>query len=157
MVEKLLKVRSQIKKRKPTYKRQQSNQFAKFKNDTKWRRPKGLGNKNRRNRRGHIGMVQVGFGSPKEVKGLNKAGFKEIIVKNIDGLKNIDVKKECVVIARTVGARKKIEILNEVKKLKLNVSNVKDIDTTIKSLTKTKKTEDKKESKKVESKYYEKK
>jgi len=148
MVEKkLLEVRSQIKSRKPTYKRVQANQFAKLKNKgASWRKPKGMGNKVRRGRRGQPSMPEVGFGSPKSIRGLNKDGFKEVIVSNVADLAKINTKEEVAVISRTVGSRKKVEILAEAKKLKLTVSNVKDVDETIKSLTKEKKVEKKTEA-----------
>lgn len=137
---KLLEARKQTKSRKPTFKRVQSNQFAKLRNKgNSWRKPKGMGNKVRRNRRGQASMPTVGYGSPKEVRGLNRAGYKEVIVSNLADLSKVDVKDSAVVISATVGAKKKLAILEEAKKLKLVVSNFKDIDAKIKELTKTKK------------------
>ena len=121
-----LEIRKAIKKRKPTYKRIQSNQFAKFKNDEKWRRPKGMGNKDRRNRKGHIGMLKVGYGSPNEVKGANRSGMFEVIVCNVKDLDLVDTKTQVAVISRTVGAKKKVEILKAAMSKKIVVSNVKD-------------------------------
>lgn len=138
MVEKLLKVRTDIKKRKPTYRRQQSNQFAKFKNDDFWRRPKGYQSKIRLGRRGHQGMPTVGFKSPKAVRYLNKTGLQEVIVNNVADLAKIENKNQIAVIGRTVGGRKTIAILNEALKLKLSIGNVKDIKSRIEFLTKTK-------------------
>lgn len=86
MTKELVKTRSQVKKRKPTYKRTQHNQFAKFKNDVKWRRPKGMGNKERRNRKGHIGTLRVGYGSPSEIRGANKDGLFEVLVHRVEDL-----------------------------------------------------------------------
>ena len=151
MAEDKLKIRSQIKKRKPTFKRTQTNQFAKFKKDG-YRKPKGMGNKIRRSRRGHIRLPQVGFSSPKEVRGMNSAGLKEVIVSTLKELEGINPKKETVVISRTVGSRKRLEILIEVKKNGLTVSNYKDIDTAIKALTKEKKEVKKKKQVKAEDK-----
>ena len=143
-----LKVRAQVKKRKPTYKRVQSHQFAKL-SETKWRKPKGLGNKVRRQRRGKPSLPQVGFGSPKDVKFLNKDGFQEVIISNVSTLKTIDVKTQIAVISSTVGAKKKLEILAEAKKSNIKIANVKNIESAIKSLTKDKKKEtSKKEAKK---------
>ena len=151
-VKELLKTRTQIKKRKPTYKRVQSHQFAKLK-DTKWRRPKGMGNKVRRNRRGKPSMPEVGFGSPKEVRGLNKDGFKEIIISSFSDLEKLDSKTQIGVIGKTVGAKKRLDILNKAKELKVEIGNVSNIDSKIKDLTKEKKTKTKKvEAKKSESK-----
>lgn len=149
-VEKLLKVRAAIKKRKPTYKRVQAHQFAKL-SETKWRKPKGMGNKVRRGRRGKPSMPQVGFGSPKATKFLNKAGLREVLVSNVSDLSNVNAKSDAVVIAGTVGGRKKLDILTEASKLKLNVANVKDVEASIKTLTKTPVAK-KKETAKVEEK-----
>jgi large subunit ribosomal protein L32e len=146
MVERLLNVRKQVKKRKPTYRRQQNKQFAKFKKDSAWRRPKGYQSKMRLGRRGHRAMPEVGYGSPKEVRGLNKNGLKEVVISNVVELKAVDTKTQIAVISKTVGGRKKLDILNEAKKAKMDIGNVKDIDKAIESLTKVPK---KKETKKA--------
>lgn len=152
MAGELLKVRKQIKKRKPTFRRQQSNQFAKFKNDDAWRRPKGLQSKMRLKRKGHRKMPTIGFKSPKAVRGLNAAGLEEVIVLNVEGLNSIDKNTQIAVIGRTVGARKKIAILEAAKSAKLAIANVKDIDATIKKLTKAPKKAEKKVEKKTDKK-----
>ena len=143
-MDKLIKVRSEIKKRKPTYTRQQTNQFKKFQKDG-WRRPKGLQSKMRLKRKGHKRMPEVGFKSPKAVRGLNKDGLLEVVVKNIKDLKTVDTKTQIAVIGGTVGGKKRIDILNEAKKMKITFANVKDIDTKIKELTKVSTAKPKKE------------
>lgn len=149
MTKELVKTRSQVKKRKPTYKRTQHNQFAKFKNDVKWRRPKGMGNKERRNRKGHIGTLRVGYGSPSEIRGANKDGLFEVLVHRVEDLSTIDSKTQIGVISATVGGRKKVEILKEAQAKKVALANVKDVAETLKSLEKVPKTEAKaKEAKK---------
>lgn len=149
MTERLLKVRATIKKRKPTFRRQQINQYAKFARDKAWRRPKGPQSKMRLHEQGHRKMPTVGFGSPKEVKGLNREGFKEVIVFNVADLKLINTKTDAVVVGAKVGGRKKLAILSECKTMKLKVSNVKDVDKKIKALTKETKAKEVKETKKV--------
>ena len=108
-MEDLLKKRAEIKKRKPTYVRSQTNQFKKFSNNKKWRKPKGSGNKNRLNRKGHIGTLKIGYKSPKAVRGLNKNGLKEIIIRNISDLSKIG-KGNCGVFSKTLGSKKKLEL-----------------------------------------------
>lgn len=138
--ERLLKVRAETKKRKPIYKRVQANQFAKLKNKgASWRKPKGMGNKVRRGRRGQASMPQIGYGSPKSVRGLNAQGLKEIIVNNVTEIQTIDSKTQIAVISASVGAKKKLAILEFARSKKLAISNVKDIDSSIKALTKEKK------------------
>ena len=152
MVEtKLIKERAAVKKRKPTYKRVQSNQFAKFR-DTKWRKPKGMGNKDRRNRKGHVGMLKIGYGSPAKVRGLDKNGLREVLVYNITDLTKVDVKTDIAVIAATVGGKKRVDILTEAKAKKILVSKVKDFDSAIKALSKVKTETEVKVKKKTEVK-----
>ncbi len=147
MVEKLLKVRSAVKKRKPTYKRVQSHQFAKL-SEVKWRRPKGLGNKVRRGRRGKPSMPQVGYKSPKLVRGLHKSGLREVIVNNLEDMKKINLKEQIAVIGAKVGAKKRLELLSYAKEKKISFVNIKDIDKAIEQNTKKKKEVKKKEVKK---------
>ncbi|MFW5704482.1 MAG: eL32 family ribosomal protein [Nanoarchaeota archaeon] len=152
---KLVEERKQVKSRKPTYKRVQANQYAKFANDEKWRRPKGKGNKDRRNRKGHIGMIKHGYSSPSAIKGMNKDGLLEVLVSNVSDLAKVDSKDKIAVISGTVGNRKKIEILKEAKSKSIDIANVKNIDDTIKALTKTPKKAEKsakKETKEAEKK-----
>lgn len=154
MVEKLLKFRSEVKKRKPTFRRQQSNQFAKFKNDDRWRRPKGYQSKMRLKEAGHRRMPATGYKSPRLVRGLNRDGFKEVLVYNVADLMKIDSKTEIAIIARTVGGRKSLDILNKAKELNMSFGNVFGIDKRISELTKTpkKKVEKKTEAVKTEKK-----
>jgi len=137
-VEKLIKVRSAIKSRKPTFARRQGiRQFAKLKKSG-WRFPKGMGNKVRRGRRGQPIKPTCGFGSPRAVKGLNKAGFEEVLVFNVSDLSKITSDAQVAVISRTVGGRKKLDILAAGKVSKISFANVKDIESKISELTKVK-------------------
>ena len=153
--EKLLAVRKEVKSSKPKFKRAQVNQFAKLKNTDAWRKPKGMGNKIRRRRRGLPKMPSVGYGSPSKVRGLNKNGLEEFIVSSVSDLEVENLKDKVIVISRTLGARKKLELLKVIKQKKLNIANVKSIDDEIKNLTKIKKKVVEKKS--VENKTVEKK
>jgi large subunit ribosomal protein L32e len=154
MTKELLETRTLVKKRKPTYKRTQHNQFAKFKNDVKWRRPKGMGNKDRRNRKGHIGTLRVGYGSPSALRGANKQGLFEVMINRVEDLELVDSKTQIGVISATVGGRKKVDIMKAAQAKKMNLANVKDIATSLKSLEKSPKTTTKAAApaKKVETK-----
>ncbi|MFT4244788.1 MAG: eL32 family ribosomal protein [Candidatus Woesearchaeota archaeon] len=143
-----LEIRTAIKKRKPTYRRRQSNQFAKLAKNDVWRRPKGMGNKSRRNRRGHIGMLKVGYGSPKEVRGANRDGLFEVVIANIAQLQLVNLKTQVPIISTTVGNKKKLEILEFALKEKISIGNVKDISAKIEEIKSKKKSEGSKDTKK---------
>ena len=139
MTKELLNKRKQIKKRKPTYRRVQSNQYAKLRNDPKWRRPRGMGNKDRKNKKGHTGTLRVGYGSPKAIRGANNQGLWEVLVHNVADVKAIDSKTQAAVIGRSVGGKKKLDILQAGKEQKITFSNINDIDKAIESLKKPEK------------------
>ena len=88
-----------------------------------WRRPKGLDNKMRRRIKGYPPMVDVGYRTPKEARGLHPSGFEEVLVHNVKELEKIDPAKQAARIAHTVGARKKSEIMKKAEELKITVLN----------------------------------
>lgn len=142
-------LRNALKKRKPTFRRVQGHQFPKLR-EVKWRRPKGMGNKVRRNHRGKPAMVSHGYRSPKPARGLNRAGYQEVVVETPAMLQNIESKTQQAVIGSTVGKRKRLAILQEGKKLGVSFANVKDVDAAIEACTK--KSSKEKSSKKTQQK-----
>ncbi len=116
------------KRKKPGFTRQQS---LKSKLKPKWRRPRGLHSKLRLRKKGHSKVPKIGYGSPKE--GLSPE-FETTIIYNLKDLENINPKSQAVLIAGSVGKKKKIELLKKIKTLKINVLNVKDIDSFLKKV-----------------------
>src|SRR3989344_4510919 len=127
--EKLLKIKEQLKKSRPNFIRQ-DYQVKRLKKV--WRAPKGIHSKLRRKFKGHIKQPVIGYRSPKQVRFLTKEGLKQILVKNLNDLKNINSKDSILIIAN-LGLRKKLELLKKIKELKFRVSNIHDIDDFIKT------------------------
>ena len=121
-----LSVRNKIKSRKPLFQRQDTNIFKQFRGE--WRKPKGIHSKLRRGFRGHGMIPSTGYSGPRGVRGLTWKGLKPILVSNVKDLEKV-TSEDVIVISSTVGTKKKVLILNEVKKSKLNISGMKDIDT----------------------------
>jgi large subunit ribosomal protein L32e len=109
----LLNTRKQQKSKKPTFKRTDSHKKKKL--DENWRRPRGLQSKLRRRFASKGAVVQVGYGSPKAVRGLHPSGFEEVLVRNSDDLQPIDPSYQAARIARTVGVRKR-QMIEEIAK-----------------------------------------
>lgn len=101
---------------------------------SKWRRPKGLHSKMRLSKRGHSKSVSIGYGSPRKTRNMHSSGLKLIIIKSLKDLEKIDAKKECIAVAKTIGLKKKIEILKQAIKKSINVVNVKDVDKFLKDV-----------------------
>ena len=113
---KLLETRNRMKKIKPKFERKDVNVYPSFKG--KWRRPKGLHNKMRNAFRGHKAMPNIGYASPSVVKGLNRAGLKEVLINNISQLDKI-TKENTIIISGKIGIKKKIGIVAKAIELKI--------------------------------------
>jgi len=112
----------------------------------KWRRPRGLHSKMRLSKKGYNKCVSIGYGSSKSTRGFDKSGLKLIIIKSLKELEKINAKEECIAVAKTIGLRKKVEILKQAVKKSINVVNIKDVNKFLKDVEeKIKKSKEEKE------------
>ena len=95
---------------KPWFKRHDCEKKKKL--SSSWRRPKGLFNKMRRGFTDKGAVVQVGYGSPKAIRGYHPSGFKEVLIHNPSELESL-MQDQAVRIARTVGRKKKRLIIEK--------------------------------------------
>lgn len=117
----LLKLRSEIKSHKPDFVRQESWRYKRVKPN--WRKPKGIDSKMRKQKSGWPKIVKVGYRGPKVARYLHPSGFYDKLVHNVNELSLLDPKKDAVRIAATVGKRKRKEIIEKAKELKIKVLN----------------------------------
>ena len=114
--------RAIISGRRPAFKRQEWFRYAKFKDST-WRKPKGIHSKMKRRLKRRGPIVDIGFRGPASVRGLHPTGFEEVLVYNVEGLENIDPKKQAVRIGGTVGTKKRMAIEDRADELGIRVLN----------------------------------
>ena len=146
----LLKVRKDRKTKKPTFRRQDSHKKVRLQSSG-WRYPSGQDSKIRQGRKGYQKKVSTGYRSPVAVRGLSPEGLKPVNVTNVKMLEGLDPKTDGVVVCSSVGLRKKTEIINKCKELKLKIINIKNPDEYLnqkQSQKKAKKPVRKKETKK---------
>lgn len=120
-LEKALRVRKRLKRKKPIFVRQESWRYDRLKEN--WRRPRGIDNKMRRKIKGWPSTVNVGYRGPKAVRGIHPSGYEEVLVHNAEELKGINPKTQAVRIAHTVSKRTRAKILVEARKKKITVLN----------------------------------
>ncbi|MCX8204231.1 MAG: 50S ribosomal protein L32e [Candidatus Nezhaarchaeota archaeon] len=117
----LLRLRRLMNQRRPTFVRMNMQGLLRIKEA--WRRPRGLDNKIRIERKGYPAKVKVGFRGPREVRGLHPCGLVEVLVHSADELDKLDPSKHCVRIASILSRRKKREVAERAAKIGLKVLN----------------------------------
>ncbi|NOR84898.1 50S ribosomal protein L32e [archaeon] len=122
MNETLLKIRAEMKKKRPSFVRSEGNSKNTRRTNDSWRKPKGRDNKLRRRVNGE-GVVSKGYSVPPAVRGLHACGLNDIVVSNINDIQKLNSKTDAARISATVGIKKKITLLAEATKLKIKVLN----------------------------------
>ncbi len=154
-VKALLVVRNTMKAKKPHFLRQDAHKIQRLKD--KWRQPRGIHSQMRVHMKGHRRHPAIGFSSPPAVRGLTHDGFKIISVHTLQDLSLVkDKTKEAVLLASSIGMKKRLPLLKKARELHLKVLNYKNLDTVIKlmedSFTLRKELVKKKEQKKKQVK-----
>lgn len=117
-----LSLRQSIERRRPRFRRQQWYEYKRLE-DSGWRRPTGVDSAMRR----HFGyeqpVVRIGFGGPRDARGLHPSGFREVYVEHVDHLKGIDPKTQAARVSGRLGARKLKRVYAEAEKLGIRILN----------------------------------
>jgi large subunit ribosomal protein L32e len=116
-----LKARKSVKNARPSFKRQEQD-FQKILKKG-WRRPRGRHSKLRVHEKGRGGLPSPGYGSPASVRGLNRLGYREVIISNMKDLEGINPREEMGLISSGVGRKKRAEIISAAKERKIMISN----------------------------------
>jgi large subunit ribosomal protein L32e len=95
--------------KKPKFRRQESWRYKRV--PDVWRKPHGVDSKMRKKVKGWPPSPTTGYRSPKKTRGLHPSGFVETRVQAVEDLDGIDPELQAIRIARTVGGRKRVEIL----------------------------------------------
>lgn len=128
----LLELKRVMKKKKPRFIMQDAHILKRLKQ--KWRKPQGIDSKMRLRLKGYGKSVEVGYGSPKEVKYLHKSGLKPVVVATVEDIQNINREKEGIVIATQVGMKKRVEIIKKAMEANLKLLNIRNAEQYLKSI-----------------------
>ena len=111
--------------KKPRFRRQESWRYKRV--GDVWRRPHGIDSKMRKKVKGWPVSPTTGYRSPKKTRGLHPSGFVETRVHSVEDLGGIDPELQAIRIARTVGGRKRVEILALAEEKGIHVLNPRTI------------------------------
>lgn len=106
---------------RPHFRREESWRYKRVKEA--WRSPRGKTSRVRRSKKGWPPVVKIGYAKPKVVRYLHPSGRREVPVSRPKDLQKIDANTQVARIAHTVGENKRVQILEEAKKLNIHVLN----------------------------------
>lgn len=89
----------------------------------RWRKPRGNNNKMRIKKKGTPKVVSIGYRTPKEERNLHPSGYEDILVHNLEELRELDSENQAARIASKVGGRKRAKISEEAEELDIKVLN----------------------------------
>lgn len=112
-LEQAFEKRRVVNKRKPVFIKKDAHKKSKIKN--RWRRPKGLHNKQRIKGKSHFKNPATGYGSPKQVKWLHSSGLFPVVVSNLGQLDSIIKEKHGILLSSRIGDQKRKALLIEIK------------------------------------------
>ena len=127
-----MEIKSAMKKRQPSFKRQEFNKRIRLRRSS-WRKPRGVDSKMREQWGGYRAIVKIGYRTPRKLRGRLSNGLIEVKVSTVKELTSIP-KDQIAVIPRTMGNRRRLELLKEALKSKISISNFRNIESKIKEI-----------------------
>ena len=128
----LLAIRRKVKAKKPTFAQQDTHKKVKLK--ITWRKPRGTDSKLRLNLSGKVRKPSKGYMSPALVKGMSRNGLKQVLVHTAAEVIGLDAKKDGILIAASVGTKKRVEIAKKAIEAGIIILNLKNPQEYIKSV-----------------------
>jgi len=119
--DRLMRIKKTLDRKRPEFVRYESWRYVRVK--PSWRRPRGIDSKVREKVKGWIKMPSIGYRTPKYVRGLHPSGYEEVLVHNLAELENLNPDTHIIRLAHTVGAKKRVMIIDKAKELGFKIIN----------------------------------
>ena len=68
-------------------------------------------------------MPAIGYGTPKDTRYLHPSGYKDVLVRNLKELENLDPATEAARLSSSIGKNKKSQMLEKASELGIKVLN----------------------------------
>ena len=113
----LMELRKTMKKKRPSFRRVESWRYKRVKDP--WRKARGIDSQTRMKTKSGVKSPTIGYRTPKKVRGVHPSGYEEVRVETVKDFENLNKKKQAVKIASTIGAKKRMALIDHAKRLSL--------------------------------------
>lgn len=120
--ERLLEMRKNMKKRRPSFRRVESWRYKRVKDS--WRKARGIDSKTRKKTKAGVKSPAIGYRTPKEIRGIHPSGYEERRVETLNDLNNLNNKQHAIKISRRLGSKKRIELIDYAQKRNFKILNI---------------------------------
>jgi large subunit ribosomal protein L32e len=118
-----LELRKKVSQHRPDFIRQESWRYVRL--APTWRKPKGMDNHQRKQKKGWPALVKIGYGGPKIARGLHPSGYTDNLVYTLKDLEKLDPKTDGIRFGHTVGKRKRLAIITKAKEKNFKIFNAR--------------------------------
>ncbi|MBN1159719.1 MAG: 50S ribosomal protein L32e [Candidatus Diapherotrites archaeon] len=123
MTDDIKKRKRMIKKKvKPRFRRQEINKLKKLANNDRWKKPRGINSDKADKMKPNGVHPKIGYSAPKEIRFMHPSGYYETRVFNTQQLESLP-ENHAIRIGRTVGKRKKLDIIKAAEAKGIKVLN----------------------------------
>ncbi len=122
--QRLLRIRVQMKAKRPRFPRFDSWRFGRLAHHKGWRKQRGIDSKTREKTKGGVKSPEPGYRGPTDVRGLHPSGLEDVLIIKKSDLDLLDPTKHAVRIAARLGAKKKVNLIEYTREKGFRVLNV---------------------------------
>lgn len=118
----LLRIKKNMSQKKPSFKRIESWRYKRVKGG--WRAAKGIDSKTRQKLKSGVKSPNIGYRTPKKIRGLHPSGLLEKVIKNPKDLDDLNPKTHGIKIAATIGSKKRMMMIELAQSKRFKVLNL---------------------------------
>jgi len=120
--ERLLEIRKNLKKKKPSFRRVESWRYIRVKDS--WRKARGIDSQTRKKEKSGVKSPSIGYRSPKKIRGLHPSGYEEARVEILSDLEKLNPHKHAIKISSRLGSKKRTELIDIAQKENFKILNI---------------------------------
>jgi len=119
----LLRIKKKLRKKRPSFRRIESWRYKRVKRSG-WRAAKGIDSKTRQKLKSGVKSPNVGYRSPKKLRGLHPSGLIEKVVHNMNQINELDPNIHGLKISSKIGNKKRMGMIEKAQLKNFKILNL---------------------------------